>query len=244
MLKDQTNAQIDYNGIHRALLAGLLGNIGHKTEQHEYTGARGTKFAAFPGSALFKRKPAWLMSSEIVETTKLYARTNARIDPEWVERAADHLVKRAYSEPRWEPETANVVADEKVSLYGLPIIPRRVVHYGPIDPKVSRTLFIHHALVEGEFECPAPFFAHNRRLVEDVLALEAKSRTRDYLVEAEARFAFYDNRLPSDVYNGQTFDKWRRNGERHNPKLRSMPRRALLKRADDDVTPDAFPDYM
>jgi ATP-dependent helicase HrpA len=184
MLKDQTNSEIDYAAIHRALLTGLLGNIGHKTEQHEYTGARGTKFAVFPGSALFKRKPQWLMSAEIVETTKLYARTNARIDPEWIERAAEHLVKRAYSEPRWEPETANVVADEKVSLYGLPIIPRRMVHYGPIDPKVSRTLFIHHALVEGEYRTDAPFFAHNARLIEEVQELEAKSRTRDYLVGA------------------------------------------------------------
>src|SRR5258706_778761 len=244
MLKDQTNTEIDYPAIHRALLAGLLGNIGQKTDQFEYTGARGTKFAIFPGSALFKRRPQWLMSAEIVETTKLYARTNARIDPEWIERAAEHLVKRAYSEPRWEAETANVVADEKVSLYGLPIVPRRVVHYGPIDPKVSRTLFIHHALVEGEFRTGAPFFAHNQKLTEEVLALEAKSRNRDYLVEAEARFAFYDKRLPHDVFNGHTFERWRKAAERHNPKLLFMTRRDLLKRVADDVTPEAFPDFM
>jgi ATP-dependent helicase HrpA len=244
MLKDQTNTQIDYSAIHRALLAGLLGNIGQKTDQFEYTGARGTKFAIFPGSTLFKRRPQWLMSAEIVETTKLYARTNARIEPEWVERAAEHLVKRAYSEPRWQAETANVVADEKVSLYGLPIVPRRVVHYGPIDPKVSRTLFIHHALVEGEFRTGAPFFAHNQKLTEDVLELEAKSRNRDYLVESEARFAFYDQRLPHDVFNGITFERWRKNAERHNPKLLFMTPRDLLKRAADDVTPEAFPDFM
>src|SRR3954467_12016138 len=184
MLKDQTNTQIDYNGIHRALLTGLLGNIGHKTDQHEYTGARGTKFSVFPGSALFKRKPQWLVSAEIVETTKLYARPKPRVAPAWIERVAEPLVKRSYSEPRWEPETANVVADEKVSLHGLPIVPRRVVHYGPIDPKVSRPLFIHHALVEGEYRTQAPFFAHNQKLTQDVLELEAKSRNRDYLVEA------------------------------------------------------------
>src|SRR3954447_12453807 len=224
MLKDQTNAQIDYAAIHRALLAGLLGNIGQKTDQFEYTGARGTKFAIFPGSTLFKRKPQWIMSAEIVETTKLYARTNARIDPEWIEEIADHLVKRSYSEPRWEAQSANVVADEKVSLYGLPVVPRRTVHYGPIDPKVSRNLFIHHALVEGEYETQAPFFEHNRRLTEEVLELEAKSRTRDYLVEAEARFAFYDKRLPADVWNRDTFDKWRRIAARHNPKLLFMTR--------------------
>lgn len=244
MLKEQTNAQIDYNGIHRALLTGLLGNIGQKSEQHEYTGARGTKFAIFPGSALFKRKPQWLMSSEIVETTKLYARTNARIDPEWIEHAAEHLVKRAYSEPRWVAETATVVADEKVTLYGLPIIPKRMVHYGPIDPRVSRTLFIHHALVEGEFKTIAPFFAHNQKLLEDVRELEAKSRSRDYLVEAEARFAFYDKRLPGDVFNGHTFERWRKEVERHNPKILFMTPRDLLKRSADDVTREMFPDFM
>ncbi|HEY7116843.1 MAG TPA: DUF3418 domain-containing protein [Tepidisphaeraceae bacterium] len=244
MLKDRTNAEIDYEGIHRALLTGLLGNIGQKTEQHEYTGARGNKFSIFPGSALFKRKPQWLMSAEIVETTRLYARTNAKVDPVWIERVAEHLVKRSYSEPRWEAETANVVADEKVSLYGLAIVPRRTVHYGPIDPKVSRTLFIHHALVEGEYRTQAPFFAHNRRLVEEVEELEAKSRTREYLVGAEARFEFYDKRVPQDVWNGHTFERWRRNAERHNPKLLFMTRRDLLKRSADEVTPEAFPDFM
>jgi ATP-dependent helicase HrpA len=244
MLKDNPNAPVDYPAIHRALLAGLLGNIGHKTDQHEYAGAQGNKFSIFPGSALFKRKPQWLMSAEIVETTRLYARTNARIDPEWIERAAEHLVKRAYAEPRWEAQTQNIVADEKVSLYGLPIVPRRVVHYGPIDPKVSRTLFIHHALVEGELRTQAPFFAHNQRLTEEVRALEAKSRSRDYLVESEARFAFYDKRLAHDVFNGQSFDRWRKIAERHNPKLLFMTRRDLMKRAADDVTPDAFPDFL
>ena len=244
MLKDRPNAEIDYPAIHRALLAGLLGNIGQKSDQHEYTGARGNKFSVFPGSVLFKRKPQWVMSAEIVETTRLYARTNARIDPEWIEWAAEHLVKRSYSEPRWEEETGNVVADEKVSLYGLPIVPRRVVHYGPIDPKVSRTLFIHHALVEGELRTQAPFFAHNQRLIEEVRALEAKSRTRDYLVESEARFAFYDKRLAHDVFGGASFERWRKIAEQHNPKLLFMTRRDLMKRSADEVTPDAFPDFM
>src|SRR6266704_2172502 len=213
MLKDQTNAQIDYAAIHRALLAGLLGNIGQKTDQFEYTGARGNKFAIFPGSTLFKRRPQWLMSGEIVETTRLYARTNAKVQPEWIERAAEHLVKRSYSEPRWDEETANVVADEKVMLYGLPIVPRRVVNYGPVDPKAARTIFIHHALVEGEYRTAAPFFAHNRRLVEEVLVMEAKTRNREYLVESEVQFEFYDKRLGHEVFNGQTFERWRRNAE-------------------------------
>src|SRR3954464_10321405 len=123
MLKDSVDSKVDYDAIHRALLAGLLGNIGAKTDGHEYTGARNSKFAIFPGSTLFKRKPQWIMSAEIVETTRLYARTNARIDPEWVEELADHLVKRTYPEPRWDAQSANVVADEKVSLYGLAVVP-------------------------------------------------------------------------------------------------------------------------
>ena len=244
MLKTKTTHEIDYPAIHRALLTGLLGNIGQKSDSTEYTGARGVKFNVFPGSTLFKRKPQWLMSAEIVETTRLYARTNARIDPEWVERAADHLVKRAYSEPRWDRERATVVADEKVTLYGLPIIPRRVVQYGPIDLKAARTLFIHHALVEAEYDTSAPFFAHNAALVEEVRELEAKARNRDYLVEAAQRFEFYDKRVPHDIFNGILFEKWRKIAERHNPKLLFMTRRDLMKRSADDVTPDAFPDEM
>jgi ATP-dependent helicase HrpA len=244
MLKDRTNQRIDYAAIHRALLAGLLGNVGYKSDAHEYTGAQGKKFSVFPGSVLFKRKPQWLMSAELVERTKLYARTNAKVQAEWIERAAEHLVKRTYSEPRWDEETANVVADEKVMLYGLPIVPRRVVNYGPIDPKAARTIFIHHALVEGAYRTAAPFFAHNRRLVEEVLAMEAKTRNREYLVEAEVQFEFYDRRLGHDVFNGQTFERWRRNAERHNPKLLFMTRRDLMKRSADEVTPEAFPDFM
>lgn len=244
MLKQKTTHELDYPAIHRALLTGLLANIGQKTDTHEYQGARGSRFAIFPGSTLFKHKPQWIMSADIVETTRLYARTNAKIDPLWVERAAQHLVKRAYSEPRWDEERATVVADEKVSLYGLPIVPRRVVNYGPIDPKVARTLFIHHALVEGEYQTPAPFFAHNQKLIEEVKSLEAKSRTREYLVDVQIRYDFYDKRIPHDIFSGQTFEKWRRNAERHNPKLLFLTRRDLLKRSADEVTPDAFPDYL
>jgi ATP-dependent helicase HrpA len=246
MLKTQTQREINYDAIHRALLAGLLGNIGTKsaTDSFEYTGARGNKFHIFPGSVLFKRKPQWLMAAEIVETTRTYARTAARIDPAWIERAAEHLVKRAYTEPRWERETANVVADEKVTLYGLPIVPRRKVSYGPIDPKTARSIFIQMALVEGEFDTIAPFFAHNRKLVEEVRALEAKSREREYLVDDQVRLHFYDTRLPRDAYNGHTFEKWRKAAERHNPRLLFMNKRDLLRRSAEEITPDAFPDYL
>src|SRR5438067_6432183 len=150
------------DAIHRALLTGLLSNIGVKGETHEYIGARNTKFSLFPGSALFKRKPQWVMAAEVVETAKVYARTIAPVRPEWIERAGRHLLKRSYVDPHWQPKTAHVVAYEKVTLYGLILVPRRLVHYGPIDAVISREIFIHHALVDFEFKCSAPFFQHNR----------------------------------------------------------------------------------
>src|SRR5436305_6919090 len=131
-----------FDAVHRALLAGFLGNIGMKSaDGSDYTGARGTKFSVFPGSGLFRNKPKWVVAAELVETTKLYARTAARIQPEWVERVAEHLVKKTYTDPRWQPERGHVVATERVTLYGLPIVPQRTVHYGPIDPKQSREIF-------------------------------------------------------------------------------------------------------
>ena len=138
------------DAIHRALLSGLLANVGIKSEGHEYNGARGAKFNIFPGSALFKRNPQWVMAAEIVETTRLYARTVGPVRPESIERIGAHLVRRSYSEPLWNPQTAHVTATEKVSLYSLVIVPARQVHYGPIDPRTSREIFIHHALALGE----------------------------------------------------------------------------------------------
>ena len=166
-----------------AFLTGLLSNIGQKTDVHEYTGARGRKFHLFPGSGLFSRKPPWVMAGEMTETTRLYARTVARIDPAWVERAAEHLVKREYLDPHWHRDSAHVIAFERVTLYGLVLVHRRRVHYGPIDPKASREIFIRQALVEGEYRTDAPYFRHNRQLVRDVELLEAKLRRRDVLAD-------------------------------------------------------------
>src|SRR4051812_32102522 len=170
------------DAIHRALLTGLLSNVGYRNpETHEYTGARSTKFSIFPGSILFKKRPPWLMSAELVETTKLYARTNAPVRPEWIERAADHLVNRTYFEPHWQRQTAHVVAFEKVTLAGLVLVPKRLVHYGPIDPVLSRRIFIEKALVDGEFNTRAEWFLHNRALIKQVQDMEAKVRRRDLL---------------------------------------------------------------
>src|SRR5207248_3663802 len=164
------------DAIHRALLAGLLGNVGQKADAHEYTGVRGRKFHLFPGSALFRRTPPWVVAAEMVETTRLYARTVAPINPLWVERAAAHLVKRTYADPHWAPHAGKVLAFERVTLHGLVLVPRRTVHYGPIDPKLSHEIFVHDALVLGELGMDAPFLRHNRGLIEQVQAIEAKAR--------------------------------------------------------------------
>jgi ATP-dependent helicase HrpA len=232
------------DAIHRALLAGLLSNVGTKTDPHEYTGARGTKFAIFPGSGLFRAKPPWVMAGELVETTRLYARTCAKIQPEWIERAAQHLVKRTYSEPHWNRQTAHVVAYEKVTLYGLVIVPKRTVHYGPIDPKLSREIFINTALVEGDYDTTAPYFRENRKLLDEIETLEAKRRSRDVLVDAKVRYDFYDARIPAGITNGPAFEKWRRDAEKQNPKLLHMTRRDLMRHAAAETTQELFPDAI
>src|SRR5688572_14857199 len=233
-----------YDAIHRALLAGLLGNVGMKTGDFEYTGARGTKFHIFPGSGLFRIKPRWVVAGELVETTRLYARTVAGIDPRWVERVAAHLVKREYTEPHWRRDTANVVAHERVTLYGLPIVPRRVVHYGPIDPKAAREVFIHAALVESEYDTDAQYFRHNRDLVREIELIEAKLRKRDVLVDAKTRFAFYDARIPGGIFNGFTFERWRRDAERHDKRVLFMSRADLMLHAAEQATPGLYPDAI
>jgi ATP-dependent helicase HrpA len=232
-----------YDAIHRAVLTGLLANIGQKTDPHEYTGARGTKFYIFPGSSLFAQGPQWLVAAELVETTRLYARTVAKIQPEWTERIAEHLVKRTYTDPHWNPDTAHVVAYEKVTLYGLTIIPQRTVHYGPIDPKTSREIFI-HAMIEGEYRTDAPFVRHNQRLIDEIQTLEAKSRQRDVLVDNQARYDFYGAHIPAGIYNGPLFERWRRQIERHNPKALFMSRRDLMMHGAAGITQEQFPDFL
>ncbi len=232
------------DSIHRALLTGLLANIGKKGDQAEYNGARNTKFFLFPGSGLFNRKPPWVMSAELVETTRLYARTAAPVRPEWIERLAEHLVHRSYAEPHWQPETGHVAAYEKVTLYGLVLVPRRLIHYGPIDPIRSRQLFIQHALVEGECKLSAPFFRQNQKLIEEVQSLEAKLRTRDVLVDAQIRYDFYDKRVPAGIYNLPLFEKWRKQAERDDPKLLLMTRKDLMLHGAEDATKERFPDFL
>ena len=233
-----------FDAIHRAVLAGLLGNVGLKSDSHEYTGARGTKFSIFPGSGLFRNKPKWVVAAEIVETTKLYARTAARVQPEWIEQIAEHLVRRTHTDPRWQPERGYVVAYEKVTLYGLVLVSQRTVHYGPINPKESREIFIRAALAEGDWRTEAPFFRHNRRLVDEVQAIEAKARRRDVMVDQQVIYDFYDKHVPAGIYNVPLFEKWRREVEKPNPKLLFMSRRDLMRHAADEITAESFPDFM
>ncbi|GAA3228360.1 hypothetical protein GCM10020256_40560 [Streptomyces thermocoprophilus] len=195
--------------VHVSLLAGLLSHIGMKDvkdgNKNEYLGARNAKFAIFPGSALFRKQPRFVMSAELVETSRLWARVNAKIEPEWVEPLAGHLVKRTYSEPHWEKDQAAVMAYEKVTLYGVPIVAQRKVNYGRIDPEVSRELFIRHALVEGDWRTHHKFFADNRRLLSEVEELEHRARRRDIVVDDETLFDFYDQRVPEHVVSGGAF---------------------------------------
>ncbi|MEW5707793.1 MAG: ATP-dependent RNA helicase HrpA [Pseudomonadota bacterium] len=238
-------APATYEQIHRALLAGLLGNVGMKGEESgEYQGARGIKFLIHPGSGLRRKAPKWIVAAELTETTRLYARCVAAIEPAWIEQVAGHLVKRSYFEPRWEKSGAQVVAWEQVSLHGLIVVPRRRVHYGPIDPKTSREIFIRQALVAGDFECKGEFFRHNARLRKEIEALEHKSRRQDVLVDEERMFAFFDARVPPDVYNGISFERWRKEAEAKNPRLLFMSRDDLMRHEAEGITEALYPESL
>ncbi len=208
------------DAVHQSLLAGLLSLVGLRDpERRDYLGARGARFHIQPGSVLFKRNPDWVMTAELVETTRLWARINAVVDPAWVERAAQHLVKRSYSEPRWSRSRSAAVADERVSLYGVPLVAGRTVAYGRVDPEVSRDLFIRHGLVEGDWETRHEFFHANRRLLRELGDLEARARRRDIVVDDETLVAFYDQRIPEEVVSGAHFDAWWKQARRENPDL-------------------------
>ena len=213
--KKQHRAQIraakeaGYEQIHRALLTGLIANVGMKSpDGNDYTGARGSRFHLFPTSALFKAKPKWVMAAELVETTRLYARDVAVIQPEWIEQEAPHLVRYHYFEPHWEQKRGEVVASERVTLYGLTVLPRRPVSYGKVAPEEAREIFIRGALVAQESNLQTAFFAHNKKLIKEITELEHKSRKQDVLVDDEALFAFYNERLPELVWKDAKGGIW------------------------------------
>lgn len=233
-----------YQSVHTALLVGLLSHIGVKdTEKNEYQGARNARFHIFPASGLFKKQPKWIMSAELVETSKLWGRIIAKIQPEWVEPLAPHLIKRSYSEPHWSKKQAAVIASEKVMLYGIPIVPKRNVNYGPIDPVISREIFIRSALVEGDWETKHKFFHQNRKLLREVEELEHKSRRRDILVDDDELFNFYDQRVSTDVVSGRHFDSWWKKVSRENPELLDFEKEMLFQGDASHVTDLDYPNF-
>ena len=239
--------------VHLSLLAGLLSQIGMKTEparpsrsgrrpRAEYLGARNARFAIFPGSGLARKAPDWIVAAELVETSRLWARTVARIEPEWIEPLAAHLVRRSYSEPHWEKKQGGAVALEKVTLYGVPIVVDRKVSYGRIDPAAARELFIRHALVEGDWQTSHRFFAENRRLLAEAAELEHRVRRRGLVVGEDELFAFYDARIPADVVSAQHFDTWWKQARRADPDQLTFKPGDLLSEGAAQVSTDSYPD--
>lgn len=232
----------NHEGIHISLLSGLLSHIGILDERkREYAGARGSRFAIFPGSALFKESPTFVMAAELVETSRLWARVAAKFDPLWAEQVAPDLVKRSYSEPHWSKKMGSVMAHEKVTLYGVPIIPSRRVNYGRVDPELSRELFIRHALVEGDWQTHHKFFHRNRALLQEVEELEARMRRRDILVDDEALFGFYDARVGKDVVSERHFDKWWKEARQQDPALLDFDQSLLISEDADALDDSAYP---
>ncbi|MBN8139227.1 ATP-dependent RNA helicase HrpA [Vibrio vulnificus] len=233
-----------YDAVHSAILTGLLSHIGMKDqEKNEYHGARNARFHIFPGSGLFKKQPKWVMSAELVETSKLWGRIIAKIQPEWIEPLAKHLIKRSHSEPHWSKKQAAVMAYEKVMLYGIPIVPKRLVNYGNIDASVSREIFIRSALVEGDWETKHAFFKQNRKLLLEVEELEHKSRRRDILVDDEELFQFYDQRVGTEVVSGRHFDTWWKQASKKAPELLNFEKEMLFKGDASHVTDLDYPNF-
>ncbi|MGX9416240.1 ATP-dependent RNA helicase HrpA [Vibrio sp. WJH972] len=234
----------NYQAIHVSILTGLLSHIGAKdAEKPEYQGARNARFNLFPASALFKKNPKWVVAAELVETSKLWARIAAKIQPEWVEPLAQHLIKRSYSEPHWSKKSAAVMGFEKVTLYGIPIIAQRSVNYGNVDPVLSREIFIRSALVEGDWFTKHSFFKQNRRLLMEVEELEHKSRRRDILVDDEELFQFYDQRVGTEVVSGRHFDSWWKKTSKSQPDLLNFEKEMLFKGDASHVTDLDYPNF-
>ena len=239
------NSQLaDYRSLHVALLCGLLSHVGMKElEKHEYIGARNIKFAIFPNSAIFKNQPKWCIASELVETSRLWGRTAAKIEAEWIEPVAKHLVKYSYSEPRWSKKQGTTIANEKVTLFGLPIVASRIVNYSKIDPVLSRSLFIRHALVEGDWLTNHKFYKQNQKLIEEVEDLEHKSRRQDILIDDNELFNFYDQRIDKSVISAKHFDSWWKTKQKTDPDFLNFEKNMLINQSAQSVNLNDFPDF-
>ena len=238
-------AAATYEQLHLALLTGLLGNVGYKSDDEPlYLGARGIRFHLWPGSALTKKAGRWVVAGELVETSRLFARTIANIQPEWLERVGGHLLKKSWGDPRWEKKSGQVSAYERATLYGLVVYSQRRTDYGKIQPAEAREIFIRSALVQGDFETRAPFFAHNQKLIREIENLEHKSRRLDVLVDEELIAAFYDKLLPESIHNTVDFEQWLRKASKDDPKLLYLSRDDLMRHEAAGVTTDLFPKVM
>ena len=233
----------DYESLHKALVIAFVGQIGLKDEQ-EYLGARQRRFSLFPGSGLFKSKPQWVISAFLIETARVYARTNAKIDPAWVEQGAKHLLKRRYFDPYWSKKAGRVLGFEQVTLYGLPLVQRRRIHFGPHDPELARELFIREALVNGQLRTRGKFLERNRELIESLEALEHKQRRRDILVDEQTLFLIFEQRIPPAMHNAVDFEAWRKQAEREQPDLLILTEEDLTRDADYGVGAEDYPDTL
>jgi ATP-dependent helicase HrpA len=233
-----------YEALHKAILAGLLGQVAVKTEKKEYLATRNRKVMIFPGSKVAKTGPKWIVATEIVETSRVFARMVASVQPEWIEPLAGHVVKHHYSEPHWEQKRAQVMGYERVSLYGLDIVARRRIAYSQIDPVECRNLFIRRALVEGDYQSKAPFIARNRDMLDTVENLEKKTRRRDLLVDDETLAAFYDERLPADIVSGRHFERWWKSLPAKELKALELTEDDILQRPVDARADQLYPDYL
>ncbi len=234
-----------YEQLHLALLTGLLGNVGYKAEDEpHYLGARGIRFHLWPGSSLGKKAGRWVVAGELVDTSRLFARTLANIQPDWLEKVGGHLLKKSYGDPRWEKRSGQVSAYERATLYGLVVYSQRRIDYGKINPEEAREIFIRSALVEGDFDTRAPFFAHNQKLVREIENLEHKSRRQDVLVDDELIAAFYDSHIPQAVCNAVGFEQWLKQASRDNPKVLYLSRDDLMRHEAAGITTELFPKVM
>ena len=233
-----------YAAVHKAILAGLLSQVGHKTEEGDFLGARQRRFWVHPSSVIGRKKPNWIMAAELVETTKLFARMVAKIEPDWIEPLAKHLTKTNHFEPHWEKKRGQVVAFEQVTLYGMIVVARRPVHFGPIDPPASRELFIREGLVRGEMHSRAKALTANRELLELFDELEAKARRRDIIADEDTLFAYYDARVPQDIYQTASFESWYKRESAKDPQLLVMRDEDVLARDASEVTAAQYPDHL
>jgi ATP-dependent helicase HrpA len=234
----------EYGEIHRALLAGLLSHVSLLQEQAEYTGARGAKLFIHPGSFLFKSKPKWIVSAEQVETTKVYARTVAKIEPEWIEQVGAHLVKQQHYDPHWERKAARVAVHERTLLFGLTVQAGRKIPYERVNPTEARELFIRHALVRMDYDSKAPFFLHNLKLLSEADYLQQKGRRVDLLVDEAWLYRYFDERIPSEVVNGVTFERWRKGAEKRQPDLLKLTHGDITVKEDAALDVSNFPDHF